>query len=77
MFSKSQLGLSVAKPDFGGRSQGDQLGKFSPIWRLFTLDNFFSPLKVMYYLVLTKNGLGYILGDLLTNQSGHPGHAAS
>jgi hypothetical protein len=25
-----------------------------------------------YVLILTKNGLGYILGDFVTNSSGHP-----
>jgi hypothetical protein len=25
-----------------------------------------------YALILTKKGLGYILGDFLTNSSGHP-----
>jgi hypothetical protein len=25
-----------------------------------------------YVLILTKHGLGYILGDLFTNSSGHP-----
>jgi hypothetical protein len=28
--------------------------------------------KVMFYLLTTK-GLGYILGDIFTNSSGHPG----
>jgi hypothetical protein len=27
----------------------------------------------IYVLILTKNGLGYILGDFFTNSSGHPG----
>jgi hypothetical protein len=31
----------------------------------------FSTVKVMYVLVFTKNGLGNILGDFLTNSSGH------
>jgi hypothetical protein len=26
-----------------------------------------------YELILTKNGLGYILGDIFTNSSGHAG----
>jgi hypothetical protein len=26
-----------------------------------------------YVLILTNNGLGYILGDFLTNSLGHPG----
>jgi hypothetical protein len=25
-----------------------------------------------YVLIVTKNGLGYILGDFFTNSSGHP-----
>jgi hypothetical protein len=28
--------------------------------------------KVVFVLILTKNGLGYILGDLLTSSPGHP-----
>jgi hypothetical protein len=28
---------------------------------------------ICYTLILTKNGLGYILGYYLTNSSGHPG----
>jgi hypothetical protein len=28
----------------------------------------------MYVLILTKIGLGYILGDFLTNLTGHPGY---
>jgi hypothetical protein len=33
----------------------------------------FSMVKVMFVLILRKNGLGYILGDFFTNTSGHPG----
>jgi hypothetical protein len=32
----------------------------------------FSTVKAMNVLILTKNGLGYILGDFFTNSSGHP-----
>jgi hypothetical protein len=35
------------------------------------LGNFFH--GKCYELSLTKNGLGYILGDFFTNPSGHPG----
>jgi hypothetical protein len=31
-----------------------------------------STVKVMKALILTKNGVGYILGDFFTNSSGHP-----
>jgi hypothetical protein len=61
------------------------LGEFSPIRHLFTLGsssendksspNFgictFQEGKIDV-LVLTKNGMGYILGDFFTNSSGHP-----
>jgi hypothetical protein len=61
------------------------LGEFSPIGRLFTLCSFlkmtevaqifqtiFAIVKVSYILTFT-NGLGYIIGDLFTNSSGHLG----
>jgi hypothetical protein len=60
------------------------LGEFSSIGRLFSLGSFFrkfpnspnlwdtfSKVKFMCVLILTKNGLGHILGDFLTNPSGH------
>jgi hypothetical protein len=31
------------------------------------------PQRTSYVFILTKNGLGYILGDFFTNSSGHPG----
>jgi hypothetical protein len=36
----------------------------------------FSTVKIMQ-IFLTKNGLGYILGDFFTNSSGHPGSMAT
>jgi hypothetical protein len=30
-------------------------------------------MEVMFVLILTKNGLGYILCHFFTNSSGHPG----
>jgi predicted ATP-dependent Lon-type protease len=64
--------------------------KIRPIWRLFTLQSFeqvaqilglpFLTVKVMYILILTKNGLGYILGyilgDYCADESGHPVRAS-
>jgi hypothetical protein len=63
-----------------------RLVEFSPIGRLFTLG---SGLKITevehifelptffhgasYAFILSKNGLGSILGDFFTNSSGHPG----
>jgi uncharacterized membrane protein SpoIIM required for sporulation len=32
---------------------------------------------VGYALMLTKNGLGYIMGDFFTNSSVHPGHGGA
>jgi hypothetical protein len=60
-----------------------RLGEFSPTRHLFTLAHFFeiyrsSPNLFTAFsaeknnvLILTKNGLGYILVDILTNSSGH------
>jgi hypothetical protein len=59
-----------------------RLGDFLPFGPLFTLSWF---LKItadfwanlyyskIYALILAKNGLGNILGDFVTNSSGHPG----
>jgi hypothetical protein len=49
--------------------------------QLFSLGSFLKIIKAaqllclhgnIYVFVLTKNGLGYILGDFFTNSSGHP-----
>jgi hypothetical protein len=32
----------------------------------------FSLVKIVYYAMLTKNGMGYMLGDFFANSSGHP-----
>jgi hypothetical protein len=48
--------------------------QFSEIYR--SCPNFwaaFFTVKVKITTILTKNGLGYILGDFFTNSSGHPG----
>jgi hypothetical protein len=63
------------------------LGEFSPNGQLFTLGSFLKKiinyphfcatffLSIDYYeLILTEKWLGNILGDLLTNSSGHPGY---
>jgi hypothetical protein len=58
------------------------LGEFSPIGRLFTLFSFLKITEahscffhgIIYTLILTIIGLGYILGDSFTNTSGHSGH---
>jgi hypothetical protein len=63
------------------------LGEFSPIVRLFYLGSLLklskvaqilglciTTVQVTYVLILTKNGLGYILVDFFINSSGHPGH---
>jgi hypothetical protein len=34
-----------------------------------------SPPSLKYVLILTKNGLGYSLGDFFTYSSGHPAEA--
>jgi hypothetical protein len=64
--------------------QGDQIWrKFSPYEGFFTLGflnitkvaNIFClfPPKLRLHINIGKNGLGYTLGDIFTNSSGHPG----
>jgi hypothetical protein len=61
------------------------LAEFSPIyWANFLFGQFFEDYKISpiywatffngksYAYNLTKNGLGYILGDFFTSSSGHP-----
>jgi hypothetical protein len=57
-----------------------RLGQFSHIGQFFLkiikVEQHFGLLfytaQTKYYRILTKNGLGYILGDSFTNASGHP-----
>jgi hypothetical protein len=61
-----------------GHSQGDQIvivdfGHFLIAQVAHILVNFFSGKR--YVSILTKYGLGHILGDFPTNSSGHPGHS--
>jgi hypothetical protein len=60
-----------------------RMGEFSPIGWLFTLGSFFNDRTTAnfwtafsqltgYVFILTKNGLGYSLGDFVKNVSGHP-----
>jgi hypothetical protein len=63
----------------------NRLAEFSPIGLLFSLGSFLKNKKSSqnfyayfiysksYVLILTKSVLAYILGDFLTNSSGHPG----
>jgi hypothetical protein len=64
--------------------QGDQIGRFFAYWAIAFFGQFFEITKVAqnfgllrYFhssgcvLVLTKNGLGHILGYFFTNSSGH------
>jgi hypothetical protein len=44
---------------------------------VFQISATFSTVKVMYVIILAKNGLGHILGDSLTNASGHPDFGTS
>jgi hypothetical protein len=63
------------------------LGDFLPLGQVIALEVFskitevahillllFYKVKVVYISFLTKNGLGYILGNFFTNSSGHPEH---
>jgi hypothetical protein len=61
--------------------QGDQIGRNSPKWVIVYYgqlleNNRSSPHYCGTYvnarLIMTKNGLGNILGDFFTNSSGHP-----
>jgi hypothetical protein len=52
-------------------TQGDQIGRFFCLLAIVFFGQFWK-IKVTYILILTKNGVGYILGDFLTNSSGHP-----
>jgi hypothetical protein len=64
--------------------QGDQIGRIFANWTIVNLGQLFgnngsSPRSWIAFLqsksyvaILTKNELGYILGDFLTNSSGHP-----
>jgi hypothetical protein len=36
-------------------------------------EQLFSLVKVMYIVIVAKNGLGYIFGEFLKNSFGHPG----
>jgi hypothetical protein len=61
--------------------QGDQIGRIFAQWatvcfRQFPKNDTKSPqfwASFSKILILTKNGLRYILGDFFTNSSGHPG----
>jgi hypothetical protein len=62
------------------------LGEFSPILRLYVyigllFENYIPKQCTLlgyvynaasYVFIMTKNGLGYILGDSFSNSSGHP-----
>jgi hypothetical protein len=59
--------------------QGDQIGRFFAHWAIVTFfKTVFEELAHVFFLnkiyatILTKNGLGHILGELFTNSSGHP-----
>jgi hypothetical protein len=60
--------------------QGDQIGRIFANGRLFALGSGFKMTEVAhiaglpeasYVIILTKNCLGYILGDSFENSSGH------
>jgi hypothetical protein len=68
----------------GASRRVTKLCDFSPIGRLFSFYSFWTITGVaktfcpffhgeMYALILTKNGLGHILGDFFTTSSGHSG----
>jgi GTPase SAR1 family protein len=52
--------------------QGDQIGRIFTYWTSF-FENYKRSQKFRP-LILSKNGLGNILGDFFTNPSGHPGY---
>jgi hypothetical protein len=66
--------------------QSGQIGRISAYWVIDTFGRFlkitetdkifgitFFTVKFTYVLILTKNRLGYILGDIFKNSSCHPG----
>jgi hypothetical protein len=69
--------------EFKRKLQGDQIRRFFANWGLFTLDKIEEINQIFgvlfpwyklcaYALVSAKHELGHILGDFLTNSSGHP-----
>jgi hypothetical protein len=63
--------------------QGDQIRRIFAHWVIVNFGQFFendrsrTNFRILfpdksYVLILTKNGLGYILGDFHINSSGHP-----
>jgi hypothetical protein len=68
-----------------GCFQGDQIGRIFAHWFVVLLWLFFGNYRsstkycghffnsASYVLILTRHGLGYILGGIFTNSSGHPG----
>jgi hypothetical protein len=68
--------------------QGDQIGRIFAQWAIVYFGQWFEIYIISanfwatflcdtsYVLILTKNGLGYILGDFFKNSSGHPDYLA-
>jgi hypothetical protein len=68
-----------------GIARATRLNEFSPKWAIIYLRQLYKnyrssqkfgstfSLSINFVLSLTKNRLSYILGDFLTNSSGHPG----
>jgi hypothetical protein len=69
---------AIVASSWSRHQQGDQMGEFSPIGWLLNLGSFFLITKIEQSLglifaqcklciILTKNGLGYVLGNFFTN----------
>jgi hypothetical protein len=67
------------------RRQGDQVGRiFACCAIVYFFEKYRNSPKIRatlshrrsYVLILTKIGLGYVLGDFSTNSSGHPGRCS-
>jgi hypothetical protein len=81
--------FSCGPKKYSVRSQCDQIGRLFAYWAIiyfgwilkiteiaFILGRIFPRKKVMF-IILRKEGLGYILGDFFTSQSGHPARGSS
>jgi hypothetical protein len=71
----------------GAHSHGDQIGRIFDFWAIVFFRQFHSKYErspnfratiitvKVKILVLTKNGLGHILGEFFTNSFGHLAHS--
>jgi hypothetical protein len=54
--------------------QGDHIGRiFAGLGGFFSITETAQIFRLLFKYILSKNGMGYFLGDFFTNLSGHPG----